>query len=256
VDQLAPKATALTKMYLPALQSQFKQLDGDWDGAVGDYKEAVLRLKAGKQFVPAGRLLTNLAIISEAVGKTPAALAFTEQQKLDGNELQPLAIDQTLAGNRAASQETLQKLAEVQPWLAPSVLRNHQAAADAEAALGRRDGAAALVALGPQAKLYNPGARFMAGRAHLLTKDYAAAEDELHAAIRITRSMANLGQITGRLPLVEILSHFYLGQVYEQTGKRDQAINEYQEFLAHFENSKTKLAQVDEARAALKRLMQ
>jgi eukaryotic-like serine/threonine-protein kinase len=50
----------------------------------------------------------------------------------------------------------------------------------------------------------------------------------------------------------ELLSHYYLGQVYERTGKRDQAINEYQEFLSHFESSHTRLPQVAEARTTLK----
>jgi hypothetical protein len=53
-----------------------------------------------------------------------------------------------------------------------------------------------------------------------------------------------------------ILSHYYLGQLYERTGKRDQAINEFQEFLSHFSSSQTRLAQVGDARIALKRLMQ
>jgi len=44
--------------------------------------------------------------------------------------------------------------------------------------------------------------------------------------------------------------------VNERTGKRDQAVNEYQEFLSHFANSQTRLTQVGDARAALKRLMQ
>jgi eukaryotic-like serine/threonine-protein kinase len=57
-------------------------------------------------------------------------------------------------------------------------------------------------------------------------------------------------------PAVEILTHYYLGQLYERTGKRDQAVNEYQDFLSHFSNSHTRLPQVGEARTALKRLMQ
>ena len=56
-------------------------------------------------------------------------------------------------------------------------------------------------------------------------------------------------------PLRAILCHFYLGQVYEATGKHDQAVNEYQEFLSHFESSKTRLPQVADARTALKRLL-
>jgi hypothetical protein len=52
-----------------------------------------------------------------------------------------------------------------------------------------------------------------------------------------------------------MLWHFYLGQIHEATGKRDQAVNEYQEFLSHFEGAHTRLPQVAEARAALKRLL-
>ena len=59
-----------------------------------------------------------------------------------------------------------------------------------------------------------------------------------------------------RFPALEILAHFYLGQLYERTSKRDQAINEYQEFLSHFTGSQTRPAQVIDARAALQRLMQ
>jgi len=59
----------------------------------------------------------------------------------------------------------------------------------------------------------------------------------------------------GQVPLFGLLCHFYLGQLYEATGKSQQAIDEYQSFLSHFEGSRTKLAQVAEARGALKRLM-
>jgi len=61
--------------------------------------------------------------------------------------------------------------------------------------------------------------------------------------------------LRGRFPARGILSHYYLGQLYERTGKHDQAINEYQEFLSHFETSHTRLPQVAEARSAVKRLM-
>jgi len=62
--------------------------------------------------------------------------------------------------------------------------------------------------------------------------------------------------MTARFPVLGILSHYYLGQLYESTGKHDQAINEYQEFLSHFPASPSRLAQVGDARSALKRLMQ
>jgi hypothetical protein len=58
-----------------------------------------------------------------------------------------------------------------------------------------------------------------------------------------------------RSPLVILLCHFYPGQVYDATSKRDQAVSEYREFLSPFEGSPTRLPQISEARAALKRLV-
>jgi DNA/RNA-binding domain of Phe-tRNA-synthetase-like protein len=40
----------------------------------------------------------------------------------------------------------------------------------------------------------------------------------------------------------------------EATGKREQAVSEFREFLSRFEGSPTRLPQVAEARAPLKRL--
>jgi len=56
-----------------------------------------------------------------------------------------------------------------------------------------------------------------------------------------------------RSPLRAALTHIYLGQVYEATGKREQATNEYQEFLSHFDKSRASLPQIALARAALQR---
>jgi eukaryotic-like serine/threonine-protein kinase len=72
----------------------------------------------------------------------------------------------------------------------------------------------------------------------------------------LERDLSNFFVLTSRFPAFQILSDFHLGQLYERTGKRDQAINEYQEFLSHFATSHTRLHQIVEARTALKRLMQ
>jgi cytochrome c-type biogenesis protein CcmH/NrfG len=74
--------------------------------------------------------------------------------------------------------------------------------------------------------------------------------------LRRDRSLENSHALIDRFPVLDILPHYYLGQIYEHTGKREQAINEYQEFLSHFPSSQTRLAQVGDARTALKRLMQ
>ncbi len=86
-----------------------------------------------------------------------------------------------------------------------------------------------------------------------LAKDaQALAEQEFRRALAADRrANGNYNQS----PLTEMLCHFYLGQVYEATGKREQAVNEYQEFLSPFTDSRTRLPQVAEARTALKRLM-
>jgi hypothetical protein len=46
-----------------------------------------------------------------------------------------------------------------------------------------------------------------------------------------------------------------LGRILEQSGKKSEAVNAYQEFLSHFENSTAKPSQIAEARAALERLL-
>ena len=256
MEKFTEKTTALNRLYLPGFEAQFLQSAGDIDGALASYKEAVQRTAKAKQNATAGNWLRDFAALSALTGKVPAALAFVQQQKLDGYELASIASLQTMSGNRDASQQTLQKLRATQPWIAPRALEISQALSDARKALERGDGQAALTGAAALAKLQTLGPQFVKGWAHVLTKDYVSAEAELRATIRVSRNMANFGTITGRFPTAEILSHFLLGQVYEQTGKRDQAINEYQEFLSHFEHSRSKLPQVDEARAALKRLIQ
>lgn len=65
--------------------------------------------------------------------------------------------------------------------------------------------------------------------------------------------LALVGSEHLRSPLAALLCHFYLGQVYEGTGKREQALAECREFLSPFEGSAPRLPQISEARAALKR---
>ena len=91
------------------------------------------------------------------------------------------------------------------------------------------------------------------GWAYFETKDYTRAEQDLHGAILDQKQLANFNAMRMHSPLLMALAHFYLGQVYEATGKREQAANEYQEFLSHFENSRATLPQIAMARAALQR---
>ena len=85
--------------------------------------------------------------------------------------------------------------------------------------------------------------------------DYSSAEVALRNTLTQSRVFSNFGFMLGQVPLFSLLSHYYLGQTYEATGKNQQSIDEYQSFLSHFEGSRTQMPQVAEARAALKRLI-
>ena len=256
IEQFTQKTTPLYKLYLPGFESQAHQSAGEMDAALASYREAVIKLGRAKQNAAAGTYLVQFVVLSKLMGKDNAAFPFLQQQKLGGSELEALALLQTITGNRAAAQRTYQRFHEAQPWLAPSVVELRQAAGDTFVALDRGDAQAAVATSEPLRKRNTPATLYLRGRAHLLAKDYVSAENDLRFCVRISRNLANIGQITGRFPAIEMLAHYYLGQLYEQTGKKDQAINEYQDFLSHFEHSQSPLPQVADARAALKRLMQ
>jgi serine/threonine protein kinase/tetratricopeptide (TPR) repeat protein len=255
-EEFEQKASPLTRLFLPGMRSQFQQKAGDLEGGLASYRQAVLGLAKAKQYSAAGNYLVEYAVLSDILGQNASALTFAKQQKLDGFEQETIALLETLSGDRAASQGSLQKYRASRPWISTKHLEEDQGEADMLAGLQRGDYPGVLasaVALGSDPNLEVVE---MKGRAHLGTRDYASAETELRAVVRKGRDMSNFSQVAYRMPVMGILAHYYLGQVYEQTGKRDQAVNEYQEFLSHFDNSRAKLKQVDDARAAMKRLMQ
>ena len=93
------------------------------------------------------------------------------------------------------------------------------------------------------------------GRALAETGSYQQAERLLQAQILFSRVWASPLTINGNSFFQGTLAQFYLGKAYEHEGKKTEAINAYQAFLEHFENSTAKLPQIAEARAALKRLL-
>ena len=52
----------------------------------------------------------------------------------------------------------------------------------------------------------------------------------------------------------DVLIHYYLGQAYELSGLRDQAVEQYETFLAIWSNPDSSLKSVDDARERLTRL--
>ncbi len=150
----------------------------------------------------------------------------------------------------------MQRYAASHPWIAPRTIELRQIYADVVAAVQKGDGQTALDRLAGVPDFQAAYVLFFRGRAALLTNDYSSAETRFRALQRVDRNLENGNAMADRFPCLGILSHFYLGQLYERTSKRDQAINEYQEFLSHFASSQTRPAQIADARAALQRLMQ
>jgi tetratricopeptide (TPR) repeat protein len=253
-QQFAQRTTPLQRLHLPGFQAQLQQVRGDFEGALISYEKAVVQLGHAGQYEAAQIFLQQFAVLSVMLGQTSSALAFAQQQKLDDEEQQTVAFLQTMMGNTSAAERNLARFSSSHPWVSPRAIEVEKATAEMSAALERQDGQGALARAAGV-----PGFRrvlSLKGRAHVLLRDDASAENEFRKTLLAVRNLSNFAEIRSRFPALGILSHYYLGQIYERTGKRDQAINEYQEFLSRFEGSHTRLPQVGEARTSLKRLMQ
>jgi serine/threonine protein kinase len=255
-QQSAQRATPLQRLYAPAFQSQFKQTAGDFEGALASYREAVTQFAHAGQNEAAGNYLQPIIVLSLLLNQNSSVDSFVRQQKLGGEELPAIAFLETLQGNPSASQQTLQRYSSSHPWIAPRALELSQIYSDAVAGVQKGDGQTALTRLAGAPDLQNPRWLFFRARAHQLANNDSSAETEFRAVLLTERSLENGRVMADRFPAFGILSHYYLGQLYEHTGKRDQALNEYQEFLSHFTTSQSRLPQIAEARTALKRLMQ
>jgi len=100
-----------------------------------------------------------------------------------------------------------------------------------------------------------PGSEWAVGRASAETGALQEAEPHLRKALARERLWINASAINSGSFLTYILAQFYLAKVYEAEGKKTEAVNAYQEFLDHFENSTARLPQIAEAHAAVKRLL-
>lgn len=142
------------------------------------------------------------------------------------------------------------------PEIGPKGVQDFQNSLAMHAALAQNDPQKVIAAAKQIPDYIYSWFRYPRGWAHFATKDYARAENDFRTVLLVERILSNFNQSRRRTPLYSALAHFYLGQIYDATGKKDQAVNEYQEFLSHFENSKAQLPQIAVARAALQRFMQ
>jgi eukaryotic-like serine/threonine-protein kinase len=236
-------------------QGAFQEDRGDLEGARASYERAVQDMARAGQNLLAGAALGSLAREAILSGQgIDSALAFARRQDLAGRQFGPTALLQAVQGDTAASERSLQlfAVAPPPPPLSPQGVESMRNNIALTVAFAHKDAQGVIAAAGRLPVSVSSGLQFPLGWAYLATKDYAKAEKALRAAIFSERSPLN-GDPS---PLRQALAHFYLGQVYEATGKKDQAVNEYQDFLSHFENSKAQLSQIAEARAALQRSMQ
>jgi tetratricopeptide (TPR) repeat protein len=93
------------------------------------------------------------------------------------------------------------------------------------------------------------------GRANLEAGNVAEAQNEFALCRKFSRLWNNPDSAIRHDYLAAVLAGFYLARIEERQGQKIEALNAYQEFLSHFENSSARLPEIAEARAALKRLM-
>jgi len=254
LQEFAQRTTPLSGLYLPVWQAQIQQARGDLEGALESYRKAVLQLGRAGQDSAAGDSLQSLALLASLSGDTSPALSFARQQRLHGEELPAVALLEKVRGDSGASERTLQQYAGTR-GTSPRYIEVQRALHQMIAAVTRSDGNSALSALTGLPDFQNEPILFNKGRAHLLLNNYASSEQDFRRTLHASHNTGNLHFMLAHVPLFAVLSHFYLGQLYEATGKSQQAIDEYQSFLSHFEGPRTRLPQVAEARTALKRLM-
>ena len=257
LEQYSKDTEPLARLYRPIFEAQAEQQRGDLDAARSKYLRSAQDLAAQNQYPGAATALLQYGFVSDVVGDNAAAQSAVRRVKVDGRELLALAFLQASAGDGGAAEQTLQDFAKVHPELSSRTIDRQRVSLQMAAALKRNDPQAAIAAasrLG-SGQILAPVLLLMKGRAETEVKDYASAERDLKYAIRVNRDFGNTGFMRQNLPITAILAHFYLGQMYEATGKKEQAVNEFQEFLSHFEGSKAKLPQIAEAKSALKRLL-
>ena len=254
LGEYGKRATGASKLYVAVFTGQFEETRGDLEGARASYQRAVRELAGAGQIDGAEGALLSWASISILTGEGLASdLAFARQQKLSGRENYVIALLQAAQGDAAGCARSLQLYAAARPELGPQGIERFRNYSALYAALVRNDPQGVIAAAGRLPDSAEAVLHYPRGWAYLQAKDYSRAEQDLRGAILDEKVLSNFNAMRSHSPLLVTLAHFYLGQVYEATGKRDQAANEYQEFLSHFENSRANLPQIALARAALQR---
>jgi len=239
---------------LPVYLAKLEESRGNVETAQEFYCLTVVELARAGRLEDAGRALNVYARNSSYLGRESEALSFARRQKLQGEEGYPLAFLEACRGDLEAAERALKAAASTRPWLGPRAFDLQRTHCEMQAALVRGDGRAVLNAASRLPDYEYSDLLIVRGRAELLVQDYGAAERLIRRAIKAGRLLYRPPDVYSHSPLFQMLCHFYLGQVYEAAGKLEQAVSEYREFLSRFDGAQTRLSQVTQARAALKRL--
>jgi tetratricopeptide (TPR) repeat protein len=237
------------------VEAQVPQSAGEPQLAVPMYRKAILRFMRERQPALTASLFTVFASFAMTIGEEQAGLEFAKQQKLRQSEI-AVALLQAALGQGSAADEALARFSTADQGF-PTNIEAERALE--QAILGLRHGdrenlARALPQLVASRHIPFSFVLFIRGRAALALHDYASAERDLLLAIRQVREIRNSVGIRRRMPVIEQLCRFYLGQMYEATNRREDAIGQYQRFLSPYAKSRSRLPQIGQARSALKRL--
>ncbi len=244
-----------------AFEAQLHQLRGDPEGSLTIYQRLVPALIDIRQEQMAEATLRVYASTALLLGRTNEAAKFVRQQNLRGRELLILSWLMASSGDSEGSERTLSEYRKRVSEPEYLGAQREQSLNSLRIALARNDRAAAMEALKHlPVPLLTPGEfgrrseLLVSGQAHLLVRDYAASESDFKLLATTQRMLSAYRQGRSQSPLLEHLSHFYLGQVYEATGRRPEGLREYKSFLARYSDSTSHLRQIGEARSAVKRL--
>jgi serine/threonine protein kinase/tetratricopeptide (TPR) repeat protein len=252
LEEYGKHVSGANKFYVAIFAAQFEETRGDLEGARASYLRAVHDLAGAGQKNGADSALQSLAMISLLTGQGMASdLATARQQKVSGLESRAIALLQAAQGDTAGSEHSLQLYAAARPELGSQGMERMRNVDVLYDALAHNDPQGVIAAAGHLPESLGSILEYPRGWAYFEIKDYSHAEQDLRAAIVDEKQLSNFNTMRTRSPLLAALAHFYLGQVYEATGKREQAANEYQEFLSHFDHSRANLPQIALAHAAL-----
>ena len=248
------KAQKLDRADLAGVLGDIEVGRGRLDRAVSRYEEAA-RILAKEAPERAGVPLFKAAQIYLEQGQPDAAIALARRMAAPASgAIRGMAL---LARNnvKAAEEEFASSRAAIAPLAGDHMAGQAVAVARLLGAFYAGKSEEVRAGWSSLPRQMQPEFALQVGRAQLRQGMVGEAEQQLLFVLKTDNLWSNRDSINEHNFLSYALARFYLGEILEQKGQKAEAINSYQEFLGHFENSTAKLPQIAEARAALKRLL-